>query len=72
MQQTNTYHYRMIRSNASSEKLGPCEVCKKFVSDVHHQIEAVEYQKESDKTALTYHGCRNLFGHEQCLIAQRR
>lgn len=74
--QPGQYRYRIKRLRSSSEKYGPCEVCKQHVSDVHHQVEQRFYRHASGDEpracGWTHHECNSLFGHEQCLIGRRR
>ena len=58
------YRYRLTATGASSDKYGPCEVCKKPATAVFHLVE-----ERSFADGWTYDGCRNLFGHENCLEA---
>lgn len=62
------YRYRLFNSRCSSARLGDCEVCNKYVSDVFHQIEEREYEPK----AWTQHECNSYFGHRDCLLGKRR
>ena len=57
------YRYRLIPQHASSDKYGKCDICRKFVSDVYHQIE----EKNYNVTEWTHAGCFDYFGHKECL-----
>lgn len=64
-----TYVYRIKSTGNSSARFGPCEVCGKHVSEVFIQTEGKIYQPKE----MTYYQCnKSLFGHEVCLIQQRR
>lgn len=59
--------------NASSDKYGPCEVCKQYASEVFHQVEEKQfYSQVQQKIFFTQYGCYDLFGHKECLIAQQK
>ena len=62
-----TYRYRLTSTGDSSEKYGACEVCGKHASEVFQQAEERAFEG-----GWTQYQCRRLFGHEGCLIAQRR
>jgi hypothetical protein len=62
------YRYSIRSLRASSARYGSCEVCREDVTDVHRQTEEREYQPDE----WTCHGCRDLFGHRECLEARRR
>lgn len=68
--------YRLTRLKASSDKYGPCEVCKKHVSDMHYQVEERYFRHTSGRPPFqegwTHADCRSIFGHEACLSARRR
>ncbi len=70
---TEEYRYELFRSKGSSDKYGPCKICGEYVSDVYHQIESRRYWNQlKDKWGWTHHKCNSYFGHEDCLIKQRR
>ena len=56
------YEYSLKSLEASSQKYGNCEVCKKSVSEVFIQIEGKHF-----KNGLTRLNCHTLFGHKGCL-----
>ena len=66
------YKYKVIKSNASSRKLGNCEVCGKFVDDVYHQIESKKYIGLDSETGWTHYKCSDYFGHKGCLESKQR
>lgn len=66
------FNYRISSRKCSSERLGPCEVCKKPVSDVHMQVESRNYVNAHGMPSYTYDGCKDLFGHKECLESKRR
>jgi hypothetical protein len=72
------YVYRIKSTGHSSMRYGPCEVCKKGCSEVFYQVEGLTYCTDElddcgpGKICVTYHECRNLFGHEDCLRGARR
>jgi len=61
------YKYKLISQKESSAKYGLCEVCGKFVSEVFHQIESRKYED-----GYTYAGCKDYFGHKECLESKQR
>ena len=58
--------YRLIPTGYSSQRYGPCEVCKQPATEVFHQIEERTYV-----LGWTRYKCHDLFGHKQCLVAAR-
>ena len=62
------YRYIIRSTGHSSTKYGKCEVCRRPVSEVYHQVEEREYRPDH----WTHEKCRNLFGHKTCLISKRR
>ena len=67
------YRYRIRDTHGSSERYGNCEVCGKPARVVWYQVEErAYYNKRKDKIGWTQQGCRLLFGHRQCLLAQRQ
>lgn len=69
---TNIYHYELDNWHASSEKYGKCEVCGKHCAEVYGQTESREYIRRDGTTGRTYHTCRDLHGHKECLIKARK
>lgn len=63
-----TYQYRITSTGYSSARYGNCEVCGKPAGEVYLQIESVEYAPGR----FTHYGCRDYFGHKECLLAVRR
>ena len=61
------YVYRITNTGASSAKFGHCEVCGRHVSEVWHLVEGRIYAPD----AMTYHKCRSVWGHRDCLEAQK-
>jgi len=70
--ENEVYHYRITKLNGGSQKYGLCEVCKKECDVIFHQIEEKDYIDHNGKTSQTHTGCFDLFGHESCLINERR
>jgi len=67
------FGYHLSRQGCSSAYLGPCEVCQEFVPDVYFQTEYQWFEfshKGEPFTGWTYK--RDLFGHYECLIRQRK
>lgn len=62
------YVYRIRALRDSSAKFGPCEICGGHVTQIHYQVEGRVYEAGE----VTHHECKNLFGHERCLIEARR
>jgi hypothetical protein len=56
----------------SSERFGECEICGQYVVNVYHQVESKGYSKSDGTKGWTMNGCSDVYGHEQCLISQRR
>ena len=72
---TGKFRYEISSTNESSDKYGKCDVCGKHASEVFHQMEEQYYRIEHDGKVYegwTKHECHDHFGHEQCLLAQRR
>jgi len=59
------YKYKLINECASSDKYGKCEICGKYVDSIYHQI---EYKKYKSGWLVN----KELFGHKDCLIKERR
>lgn len=70
-EQVGSYRYRLSSTGGSSSKYGLCEICGKHASEVFQQSEEQAYVDDG-RIAWTQHGCRRLFGHEDCLIGHRR
>lgn len=64
---SGVYKYRMFDSKCSSERLGNCEVCGKYVSNMFHQIETRKFSE-----GYTHYKCSDYFGHMECLEKKRR
>lgn len=62
------YVYRIKSTGDSSAKFGPCELCGKHVSEVFLQTEGRIFEPNQ----VTHYKCKDWFGHESCLISQRR
>ena len=63
----NSYKYRIRNTEKSSADLGMCEICGKYANSMYHQVESKKYSG-----GYTHHECNNSFGHEKCLLSQRR
>jgi hypothetical protein len=72
MNPSSPYRYRISSRGASSAKFGPCEVCGRDVSDVHLQVEGEITPASASQHEFTAMTGRDLFGHRECLISQRR
>ena len=59
------YQYNLKQQYASSDKYGKCEVCGKFVSDVHSQSKERRLMF-AEKEHWIQDGIT--FGHKECLI----
>ncbi len=66
------YHYQLTNRRCSSDKLGHCEVCNKYASEMFYQVERQEYTRADGTVGLTGFQCVSLFGHESCLVGVRR
>ena len=66
------YRYRVKSLEASSIKYGPCEVCGKHATEMFLQIEQRQYRKPNGEISYTGYGCRDMFGHYDCLVKARR
>ena len=66
------YRYRIYRIGASSERFGECDVCGQHVPDVWKLTETQRCTTEDGEVFWTYHDCRSLFGHKDCLMRARR
>lgn len=65
----SVYIYRLTDAEDSSRRYGRCEICGKYVSDVHLQTEFTQivegelnYWEQGDTT----------WGHENCLVEKRK
>ena len=56
--------YKLTNTEHSSSRFGPCEVCKKRVSEVYHQTEEEKYSE-----GWTRYNCHDFYGHRECLMA---
>jgi hypothetical protein len=64
--------YRIYNTNNSSWFFGNCEICKKHTDTVFHQVEGLLFiDAETGCLSITYHECRQLFGHHDCLTMAR-
>lgn len=63
------YKYNLRQQHASSDKLGNCEICGKFVSDVYSQSKEHKFMF-GGKEHWAYDS--DVFGHKECLIKIRR
>ena len=68
------FFYRFEEMGESSNRFGPCEICDKYVSSVHTQVEFRFYlDPGTNKLAVTYADCRGIvFGHGECLKGLRK
>jgi hypothetical protein len=62
------YHYKITQMHASSDRYGPCEVCREFVSDVYYLSESCKRSNNH----FTQLNCKSLFGHKECLDGAMR
>ena len=69
---TPDYRYEIVDTGYGSHVLGPCEVCGKHASTIYHQIKRRVYTRPDGSAGLTHDGCRDIFGHEVCLVKMRR
>lgn len=65
------YKYKITSTGESSQKYGNCEICGKHATEVFSQSEERKYIFEGEEH-WTHHKCNSYFGHEECLISQRR
>lgn len=71
------YRYRIHRTRHSSERYGPCEVCKEHVTEVSLQVEERFFTIPASGTHVgrsgwTQYQCTSFFGHEPCLVGRRK
>lgn len=69
------YKYNLSSCDESSNKLGICQVCGKYVTEVFIQIEERHYNfthNNINYEGWTHHNCNTLFGHENCLKSKQR
>ena len=59
------YKYKLINEHASSDKYGNCEICGKYTDSIYHQIEYKKYNQG-------YFINKELWGHKECLLKQRK
>ena len=62
------YRYKLKRTQYSSERFGPCQVCKKNASEVYHQMARELF---TDDEGQFWGAIPGLFGHEGCLVNAR-
>ena len=67
-----TYRYHLLDKGGGAQ-YGACEVCGATPATIYHQVEQRRYVSPLNG-ALSWTGdrCRDLFGHEAGLKAQRR
>ncbi|OGQ89859.1 MAG: hypothetical protein A2289_06505 [Deltaproteobacteria bacterium RIFOXYA12_FULL_58_15] len=53
------------------DRTGLCEVCNKWVSEVHYQVEGRTFEVGGE-ICVTQHECNSHFGHRACLLGTRR
>lgn len=74
--QVGDRRYRLTRLKSSSNRYGPCEVCKEHVPDVYYQVEERYFSHTAARPPFregwTHADCSSIFGHEVCLRARRR
>ena len=63
------YRYRIKCLGYTSRQFGPCEVCGEWVPDVWLQVE--EHREFLDGR-VWWGEHKSLFGHEACLLKERR
>ena len=67
------YHYTMKDLGAGSAKFGPCEVCGQKCDTTYYQSETRDFTSAVTKVSgQTHHGCHHIYGHRECLLAQRK
>ena len=72
------YKYEIHDLNSSSREYGNCGVCGKYCKDMFTLSEIHRYRKpeilitDDHAYGWTYHDCKSLFGHEECLKEQMR
>lgn len=64
------HRYQLRQQQASSDKLGPCEICGKAVSDVYSQAKERLFSTGDGKEHWAHYG--SAYGHQECLIKIRR
>lgn len=64
------YRYKLYQQHCTSDKLGPCEICGKFVADMYHQSKARRFTITEGDEHWAYVG--DAFGHKECLISIRK
>ena len=70
MSDGRVYRYKLRQQHMSSDRLGNCEICGKFVADVYSQSREHLFSIGDGKEHWAYDG--DAFGHEKCLIGIRR
>lgn len=63
------YNYKLIQQHMTSDRLGNCEICGEFVSDVYSQTRT-HIKTIGGEGHEIYDG--NAFGHKECLIGIRK
>ena len=64
------YRYKLYVQHCTSDNLGPCEICGKFVTDMYHQSKERCFLIGDDEEHWAYVG--DAFGHKKCLISIRK
>jgi hypothetical protein len=63
------YNYKLSSAGCSSSRVGNCEICNKFVSDVYIQTKSKKYDY---KGYQGYSHVSSTFGHNKCLEGVRQ
>lgn len=66
------YNYSLRSLGAGSAKYGLCEVCGGAATEIFRQAETRDYERRDGSTGQTSKDCRDLVGHKECLLANRR
>jgi len=64
------YRYRLVQQHVTSDRLGMCEICNKFVADMYSQSEQQQFAIGDGNEHWAYN--RDVFGHRECLIGIRK
>lgn len=68
---SDAYRYTIRNLHRSSDRLGLCEICNQYTGEVFHMIEEKQFFADG-RERWTHHECKDLFGHEQCLLNARK
>jgi hypothetical protein len=66
------YQYRLYKEDYKCFRSGKCEVCGEHADPLYLQVEERHYTTPNGSQRVTFSGCRQLYGHMECLVGARR